>query len=123
MNLKGKRTVGGKFVTVLLGRKQLKKCHLLECLTFDFCSEVLTHFYFCHFRPKNIYLIYIFLFFIFKVSKKTNFFDFFFPYKIDKTFSGSNQNLNFYRFEHCWYLIKVKESFYFFRRLFVNIAV
>ena len=30
----------------------------------------------------------------------------FFPYKIGKKCSDSNQNLNIYRFENCWYLLK-----------------
>ena len=47
-----------------------------------------------------------FLYFIFKVFKKTNARPLICSYfnKSDKNCSDSNQNMNFFYFEHCWYL-------------------
>ena len=47
----------------------------------------------------------------------------FFPYKIDKKWSDSNQNLNFYCFENCWYLIKVAYKYWKFHQLHVAVIL
>ena len=51
------------------------------------------------------------------------YFDSFFPYKIDKKCSDSNQNLNFHCFENCWYLIKVAYIYWKFHQLHVAVIL